>query len=156
MKHSALNKIPAIVLWSSILITLIISVRFFIAYFSQSEDQESNQVSALLFWLFTLFIITVSTGLIFSFVFYIKQMKENPKKIGRFLVIAISSGLLFFIAWLLGSGNSLPLIGYKGSENTYTWLKITDMWLYSIYIILGIGFLALIGGIIWSYFKKLN
>ena len=156
MKHSVFHKIPTVILWLCLLITLILSIWFYIAYLSQSVDTESLHLATLLFWLFTLFILNVFTGFVFSFVYYIWKLKENPKKIIRSLTIAISSGLVLLIAWVTGSGNQLPLVDYKGNENTYLWLKLTDMWLYSIYILLGFVFLALVGGIIWSKFKKLN
>ena len=156
MKRSASDKIPSVVLWLCTLITLFISIWFLFSYFFQSIDTESPQVSSLLYWLYILFIITVSTGLIFSFYNFIKQLKENPKKVGRSLFIAIVWGLLLSSAFVAGNGDPLPLVDYKGSENTYIWLKITDMWLYVIYFLLGLGFLALIIDIIWSYFKKLN
>lgn len=156
MKRPVFNKIPTGVLWFCTLITLILSVGFYYAYFNQSVDTESTELSALLIWLFTLFIITVGIGLIFSFFYLIRRWKEDPKKMIRSAVITLVSGLLLLVTWILGSGNPLPLIGYKGNENTYVWLKLTDMWLYSIYILLGIGLLALFGGIIWSYLKKGN
>jgi len=156
MKRSVFTKVSTGVLWLCMLITLTLSIWFYSIYFSQSVDTESAEISALLSWLSFLFIITVCTGLGFSFFYSIRQWKENPKKMGRFVAITIAWGLLLLITWAFGNGNPLLLVGYKGNDNTYFWLKITDMWLYSIYILLGLGFLALFGGIIWSYFKKLN
>lgn len=143
-------------LWLCTLITLILSIGFYSAYFANTLDADSPQISALLYWLFILFIVSVSTGLVFSFFYYIRYWKNNPKKAWRSIVILSLWAILLLSTWLLGDGNPLPLIGYKGSENTYVWLKITDMWLYAIYIMTGLGFLALIGGILWSYFKKFN
>ena len=153
----ALNKISTVALWLCMLITLVLSIGFFWVYFTQQTiGRESAEVSALLSWLFSLLILTVSTGLIFSLFSFIRQWKNNPRKVKRSLIIMFIWGLLLLIAWILGNGNPLPLIGYKGNENTYFWLKLIDMWLYSIYTLMGIGFIALFGGIIWSYFKKLK
>ena len=153
----ALNKISTVALWLCMLITLVLSIGFFWVYFTQQTiGRESAEVSALLSWLFSLLILTVSTGLIFSLFSFIRQWKDNPQKVKRSLIIMFVWGFLLLIAWMLGNGNPLPLIGYKGNENTYFWLKLTDMWLYSIYILMGIAFISLFGGIIWSYFKKLK
>jgi hypothetical protein len=154
MKPSFFNKIPSVVLWLCTTTTLILSIWFYIAFINQSVDAESPQISALIFLPFLLLIVIICAGLVFSLFHYIRIWKENPKKAVRSIVIIIACGLLLTITCTSGSGNPLPLTGYKGNENTYFWLKITDMWLYSIYILLSLGLLTLIGGIVWSYFKK--
>ena len=156
MKPSVFNRISTAVLWFCTAVTLVLSIWLYLAYSNQSIDVESPEISALLSWLFFLLIITLFTGLIFSFFHYIRLWKENPGNAGRFLIVLSVFGLLLLINWVLGNGEPLPLIGYKGNENTYLWLKITDMWLYTLYILLGVGLLALFGGIIWSYFKKVD
>ena len=156
MKPSVFNRISTAVLWFCIAVTLVLPIGLYLAYSNRDIDVESSEISALLSWLFFLLIITLFTGLIFSFFHYIRLWKENPKTAGRFLIVLSAWGLLLLINWALGSGNPLRLIGYKGNENTFLWLKITDMWLYTIYILLGLGLLALFGGIIWSYFKKVD
>jgi len=148
------KKIPSGILVICILITIIIYVRFFYVSYTQSVEAESTEISTLFFWIFFLLVITFCVSLAFSFFYYIRHWKENPEKAGRFIAVIITCGLLLSITWLFGDGNPLPLAGYKGSENTYLWLKLTDMWLYSIYTLLSLGFVALVGGIIWSYFKK--
>ena len=69
----------------------------------------------------------------------------------------IGVGILIVIlacTFLLGNGHPLPIPGYEGDANTTVWLKVIDMWLYTIYILLGLVIMVLVGGIIWSYFKK--
>jgi hypothetical protein len=148
------NKISTGVFWLCTLITLVLFICFYRVYFAQTLDVDSPEISVLLSWIFFLLVITFCTGLIFFLFYYIRKWKENPKKARRSIAVVIALQHLLMITWMCGSGNPLPLIGYKGSENTYVWLKLTDMWLYSIYILLGLGFLALFGGIVWSYFKK--
>ena len=154
MNVSVFNKISTVVLWVCMLITLVLSVRFFYVSFTQSVNSESTEISVLLSWIFSLLFLTFCCGMVFSFIHFIRQWKENPTKARRSITVIFIWSLLLFITWLSGSGNPLPLIGYKGNENTFLWLKLTDMWLYSIYILLALGFFALFGGIIWSYFKK--
>jgi len=156
MRRTFFNRISTVVLWLCTLISLFLALWFYSVYFTQTSDAETREISALLYWLLILFIITVCTGLIFSCFHFIRQWKENPRKIGRSITIIFIYGLLLFVTWLLGSGKQLPLIGYKGGENTYFWLKITDMWLYTLYVLLALSLLALFGGIIWSYFKKVD
>ena len=71
--------------------------------------------------------------------------------------IFIGIGFLLLLlagAYVLGSGRPLPMPNYSGDANTFVWLKVIDMWLYTIYILLGLVIVALVGGIIWNYFKK--
>ena len=154
MSPPVFNKISTLTLWLCMLITLILSLRFFYVSFTQSVDVESPELSSLLIWIFSLLMITLSTGLFFFFYSYIRKWKENPKKAKRSTAFVIALFVLLSAAWMFGDGNPLPLIGYKGNENTYLWLKLTDMWLYSLYILSGLGILALFAGIVVSYFKK--
>ena len=39
------------------------------------------------------------------------------------------------ISWTMGSEEPLVIPGYSGTENVPFWLKLTDMFLYSIYIL---------------------
>jgi hypothetical protein len=82
--------------------------------------------------------------------------RRNTGKISllRPLIGAGILAVLLLCTYWAGNGNPLPISGYEGDENTSFWLKLADMWLYSIYILLGLVVLTLIGGIIWSYIKK--
>ncbi|NLI35213.1 MAG: hypothetical protein GX416_01665 [Bacteroidales bacterium] len=50
-------------------------------------------------------------------------------------------GLLFllFLTWIVGDGDTLNVPGYVGSYNNSFWLKVGDMWLYSISILIVIA-----------------
>ena len=156
MKRSIITKIPAVVLLLCMLITIVLAVWFYNVYISEPVDNGNPEISAILYWIYILLFITFTTGFIFSLINSIRKWKDNSKTILRSIIDFLAWGLLLLITWLLGSGKPLPIIGYKGDENTYFWLKITDMWLYSIYILLGLGIIALFAGIIWSYFKKID
>ena len=54
------------------------------------------------------------------------------------------------IAWTMGSDEPLTIPGYSGTDNVPFWLKITDMFLYSIYIL----FAGTVLAIIFSSIKK--
>jgi len=44
----------------------------------------------------------------------------------------------------MGSGTPMNIPGYEGTDNVYFWLKLTDMFLYSIYILLFVTVVAII------------
>ena len=52
------------------------------------------------------------------------------------------------VAWSMGSDKPLNIPGYDGADNVPFWLKVTDMFLYTIYFLLGATLVAMIlGGI---------
>ncbi|GHT12120.1 hypothetical protein FACS189426_15000 [Bacteroidia bacterium] len=152
---SSSNKISTIVLWVCMLITLGLSVWFYWAYSANPEDIE-NETSLLIDWLFIVLIVTTLASLFFFIYYFFRQWKKAPKKIWQPTIGIVSICLLFFITYTAGNGTPLSISGYKGNENTYIWLKLTDMWIYSIYILLVLALIALLGGIVWSYLKKLK
>jgi CDP-diglyceride synthetase len=137
------------------LITLGLSVWFYLAYSADPEDIET-ETSLLIDWIFIVLVITTLASLFFFIFHFVKQWRKAPKKIWQSTVGIVSMGLLLFITYTVGNGNPLSISGYKGSENTYIWLKLTDMWIYSIYILLALALIALLGGIVWSYLKKIK
>ncbi|KAA6307289.1 hypothetical protein EZS27_041043, partial [termite gut metagenome] len=59
--------------------------------------------------------------------------------IGVILIVAV-----LIISWSVVSEEKLYMPGYDGIENEPFWLKLTDMFLYTIYFLLGITLLAMI------------
>ena len=56
----------------------------------------------------------------------------------------IAAVFQFGVAWAMGDGTPMNIPGYDGSDNVPFWLKITDMFLYSIYILLFVTIVAII------------
>jgi hypothetical protein len=137
------------------LITIGLSVWFYWSY-AIDPDALDREISSLLIWLYGVMIVTISATLLFSVYYFFKQWKKMPKKLWQSATSIVMLGFLFTGAYFLGNGDSLNIVGYKGNENTYIWLKLTDMWLYSIYVLLALAFISLLGGILWSYFKKVK
>lgn len=71
-------------------------------------------------------------------------LKDNPVKALKSLIGVILLVVVMFIAWSMGSGEPLVIQGYDGSDNVPFWLKITDMFLYSFYFLLGATILAML------------
>jgi hypothetical protein len=127
---------------------------FYYGLIVHPDFMDTIETSMLLDWLYLILFISISVTLIFSLIQFIFKWKDNPKSIIQPLIWSIMSGLLFVSGYLLGDGTVLNISGYEGDENTYHWLKLTDMWIYAIYLLLGITFIAVLAGIIWSYLKK--
>lgn len=148
------GKISTIVLWVCMIITLGIFALFYVRYINSPEEMDVSETTWVLNWMFILFFIVILAVLGFSVYYFIKSGKSNPKKKLQPLIWPGIVGVLFLITYQFGSGEPLQILGYTGNENTFEWLKITDMWIYSLYILLGLAAIAVFSGIIWSYIKK--
>ena len=74
-----------------------------------------------------------------------ERFRRSPKQGFRSV---IGFFVLFFVmlfCWLMGSGNILSVSAYSGTYNTPVWLKITDMFLYSTYVLIAAAVLLIIG-----------
>lgn len=129
---------------------------FFLFFLGGSEtDAKGNTVyeytGTLLYWTYALFLVTISATLIFACKNFASSFQTNS----RGALVSIG-GLVAFLALLaityaIGSGE--PIKGLNEASqgyNTSGWLKVTDMWLYSIYVL----FFLTIGAAIWGGISK--
>ncbi|MDR1783605.1 MAG: hypothetical protein LBR13_05020 [Dysgonamonadaceae bacterium] len=137
------DRISTVVLWVCMLITVCLSAWFYFVHFSGSRTGESPEISALIAW--AMFIPALS--ILLAALFFVLYLAKNVKKIGRSIIMPIFIAILLIAGFYIGSGKA---------ENTYIWLKITDMWIYAIYALIALALTALIGGIFWSYLKKIR
>jgi len=108
---------------------------------------------ALLYLMYGLFGIAVVVTVI-AFVFQFgTALKDNPMGAIKSLVGIILLVAVLVISWVMGSDETLVLPGYDGSENVPFWLKLTDMFLYTIYFLLAATVVAILGS---SIKKKLS
>jgi hypothetical protein len=149
-----MRRLPTIVLWGCMLITCGIFIYFYFEAAGGSDSLEFTSIGLIINWLYIIFLLSLGTACIFSFIRFFIRWKRNPRSILQSLLLTIILIGLFAGAYLSGNGNPLPISGYEGNENTTFWLKLTDMWLYSLYILLALTLISLFGGIIWSYTKR--
>lgn len=74
-----------------------------------------------------------------------KRFRRSPKDGVKSIVGLFILGIILFICWFLGNGTVLNLEGYNGIYNTSAWLRITDMFLNSLYILISAATLLIIG-----------
>ncbi|MBP6064831.1 hypothetical protein [Bacteroides sp.] len=117
--------------------------------------EMSNPVhtDALLYLMYGLFGIAVVVTVI-AFVFQFgTALKDNPAGAIKSLIGIILLVAVLVISWMMGNDEPLLMPGYDGAENVPFWLKLTDMFLYSIYFLLAATVLAIFGS---SIKKKLS
>lgn len=153
------GKISNSLLWLCMMITVGVFAFFYFSgtvEVSGSEDLEPKQTSLLLYWTQFILIFSIAVLLIFSFYRFYRKMKEDPKSAWRSLTLFISLFSLLGVTYLIGNDTPVAIPGYDGNENVPVWLKLIDMWLYSIYFMIATTAIAVFGGIIWSYIKKIK
>ena len=114
------------------------------------EMWQPAQTDALLYLMYALFGIAIAATVIAAVFQFGAALKDNPGNALKSLIGVIILVAVVVIAWAMGSDEPLNIPGYDGTDNVPFWLKITDMFLYSIYILFGATVLA----IIFSSIKK--
>ena len=115
-----------------------------------AEMWHPAQTDALIYLMYVLFfiaIIATVVGVVFQFG---SALKDNPGAALKSLIGLVILVAVVVISWAMGSEEPLVIPGYSGTENVPFWLKLTDMFLYSIYIL----FAGTILAIIFSSIKK--
>jgi len=149
------GRISTLVLWTCMIITLGVFAFFYWGASAHKDELDTAiETSFALNWMYGILALSIVVVCSFSFIRFFIRWKDNPKSIISSLIWMGVLTVLFLGTYLLGDGTPLAISGYEGDENTYTWLKLTDMWIYVIYVLIGLTIIALLTGIVGSYIKK--
>ena len=108
------------------------------------EMWQPAQTESLLYLMYGLFVLAV-VAMVGAFILQFgSALKDNPVKALKSLLGLILMVVVMVIAWSMGSGEKMDIPGYDGSDNVPFWLKVTDMFLYTIYFLLGATVLAML------------
>ncbi|MDL2247882.1 hypothetical protein LJC05_04045 [Bacteroides sp. OttesenSCG-928-J23] len=105
----------------------------------------------LLMLIYGLFGITVLATIVAFLFQFGAALKDNPVAALKSLIGVILLIALLVVTWTIGSDEPLVIVGYEGTDNVPFWLKLTDMFLYSIYFL----FAATVVAMIFSSIKKM-
>ncbi|MEG1546579.1 MAG: hypothetical protein RR371_04940, partial [Bacteroides sp.] len=83
----------------------------------------------------------------------ISNFMDAPKEAIKSLVGVAALVVLLIFSWVIASGEPLVMPAYDGAENVPFWLKLTDMFLYTIYFMMGAMILLIFGFSIAKKFK---
>ena len=100
--------------------------------------------------MYVLFGLAVAATIIAAVFQFGAALKDNPAGAIKSLLGLVLLVVVLVVAWAMGDGTPMNIPGYDGTDNVPFWLKLTDMFLYSIYILFGATVLA----IIFSSIKK--
>ena len=161
MAVKKIRKISSWTLWGIMLISAVILALFFLGGLDEPYGKDAfknpTYTGELLIWAYILLAVTVLSMLMFGITQFISKFITNTKAGLASLAVFVSFGILLVIAYALGSDIPFPsnmLNQDSWKFNVEFWLKITDMWLFSIYILVILVICAMVWGSLRSIFKR--
>lgn len=153
MKKFKIQNVSGAVLYTTLLITIVVLCMFFFGGETPMEQRvvadtslsEPVHTDALIYWIYILFGIVILATLVAAIYKFGSNLKAEPKAAMKSLIGLIAIVVVLVFSWSIGSEEILEIPGYEGSENVPFWLKITDMFLYTIYIEVGAMILLMLG-----------
>lgn len=111
---------------------------------------QPAQTDALMYLMYVLGVLAILVTLVAGVVKFGASLKENPVAALKSLTGLILMIAVFVITWVIGSDEVLNITGYEGTQNVPFWLKATDMFLYTTYILTAVTLIAML----WGAIKK--
>lgn len=158
----AVTKIRKISSWTLLTVTFISLVVFALFYFGGEDepigvDQFKNPTytGAMLIWAYILLALCAVGMLLFGITQFFNKFKTNPKGAIMTLAVFVGFAVLMIIAYAIGDATPLPGINADSQKfNVTGWLKVTDMWIYAMYMLLALAIIAILWGSVKKIMKK--
>lgn len=137
---------------SVLLVIAILAVLVLIAFFAggyvdpTAINPEPKFTDLLIYFCYGIFILAVLVLLAFGVMGFVNSLRANPRAAFAGLGAIVGLAVLLGVSYAIGSAERLPLGNDTQVYNTDFYLKFSDMWVYSIYVMLGLTILALL----WS------
>ena len=141
-------KIASITMYVLLLISMIYTMLVMLGPV-EADATTPSYLNSMLNWSYIMIFGSVAITLVFE----IYNIVMNPANAKRTLLSSLGIIALLVIAWALSDGTPLQIVGYEGTDNVPTMLKISDGGIYSFYFMLGLFFLAIIGAEVTRIFK---
>lgn len=106
---------------------------------------EPAQTDVLIYLIYALLATTLLVTVISIIYHFGQSFADSPRTALKTLTGVAVLIALMAVSWFMGSDKPLIIPGYDGSENVSFWLKIADMFLYTIYIQLAAIILLILG-----------
>lgn len=149
----AVTKIRKISSWTflaSILVSLVVIALFLLGGQVASDQKIVEDLSqpiftdAMLYWAYAILAVTIVVLVLFAILGFFQNLKINRKGALGSLLVLVALAALLGITYSIGSGELLHIPGYEGSDNNPVTLKMTDMWIYSMYTMLVLSIIAIV------------
>lgn len=110
-------------------------------------EQMTNPAytDALLYLIYGLLGLTVVLTIAAFLAQFGSALKDNPMAAIKSLLGFVLLIVVMVVAWSMGSEETLVLPGYDGTENVPFFLKLSDMFLYTLYFLIAACVVAIFG-----------
>ena len=142
---------------TTLLVLLALSVLIFVLFFAGGSelDAKGNKdytfTGTLLYWTYFLFIATVVATIFFAGRSIATNKTKDAVARKSNLISTVVLVVSLVLGYLIGSGEAIKGLNEASQAyNTSGWLKVTDMWLYSTYVL----FILTVGAAIWGGISK--
>ena len=159
MSVTKIRKLSSWTLLIASIISIVVLALFFfggIVPGTEGTDlKEPIYTGLLLNWMYVLFVITIVVAIVFAVGQFVSLLRISPKSALSSLIVLVLFVVMLFITYAMGDGT--PLTGLNSDSEKYNipfWLKTTDMWLYSSYVLLVLVIIAAIAGSIKKTLSK--
>ena len=147
-----MNKIGNIVLWVSFAITLVVAGMFFFGGTYEATTstggimETPNATDTLLYWTYALIILGVAALVIFALKTLATMFQSDPKAAIR-SIGGVAAFVILMVVCYFASGETEFSRVVNGEVESFTAneMKMIDMWLYSIYALIGGTIVLVIG-----------
>lgn len=153
MAVTKIHKTSKMAMYIVVAITILISALFIFGGQTAEADRITTVdasvsqpafTSLLLYWMYVLLAITIVVLILFGIAGVFTGLKTNRKATLQSTLAVLALGALFLITYVIGSGTPLNIVGYSGTDNVPPTLKMTDMWIYSMYVMLALTVAAIL------------
>ncbi|MGV8827396.1 MAG: hypothetical protein ACWA6U_03660 [Breznakibacter sp.] len=141
-------KIAGITMYVLLLISVIFSMLVMVGPLD-ADASTPSYLNSTLNWSYIMIFGSVALTLVFE-IFNIILHPVNAKR-----TLLSTGGIiaLLFIAWSMADATPLQIVGYEGSDNVPSMLKLSDAGLYTFYFMMGLSVIAIIGSEFTRIFK---
>lgn len=121
------------------LILVVLGMFYFVGYNNPvGEYNEPQNTEALMYLMYAMFGVSVVITLLGALAQFAGALKDNPKSAIKSLLGFILLIVLLIVTYNVGSSETV-LLGDGTQYNDVTMLKVSDMLIYSTYILFGIA-----------------
>ena len=148
-------KVSYYVFYVLIAIILVVLALFYgVGYDHINEAQLNEPVNtpALMYLMYFMFFVCVAVTVIAAIVQIAASLRDNPTSTVKSLLGFVGLVVLLIITYAIGSDTPV-MLGGSGTYDDATMLKVTDMFIYSTYVLLIIASIATLLNL-FGVFKK--
>ena len=162
MAVTKIRKISSWILWAVMAMSVTVFAFFYFggqgdSVLSASGDALSNPkyTAELLYWGYNVFALAILALISFGILQFVTSLMTNPKAALASLSVIVVGAALLGITYAIGDPTPLPILNVDSAEyNVPFWLKVTDMWLYTMYILGVLCILSVLASSVMKVIKK--